>query len=72
MSAQFISNNNKYSIRNTLPLLSLNPVTLHAPGCLISLLVRIMDLRIGTELRVIVLGHGFGNSIDGYARLFHY
>ncbi|GAA0328837.1 alpha/beta fold hydrolase [Actinoallomurus spadix] len=51
------------------PVLSLRPVVLPAPGRGEDLRVRVWAPVTGGELPVIVLSHGFGQSMDGYAPL---
>ena len=51
------------------PIISVRPVTLPAPGRGTDLQVRVSAPITGGELPVIVLSHGFGESLDGYAPL---
>lgn len=51
------------------PVVSTKPVVLPAPGRGTDLQVRVSAPATGTDLPVVVLSHGFGWSMDGYAPL---
>lgn len=54
------------------PVVSVSPVVLAAPGRGHALHVRVSAPVTGTQLPIIVFAHGFGSSLDGYAPLAHY
>lgn len=54
------------------PVVSVSPVVLAAPGRGAGLQVRISAPVTGSQLPLIVLAHGFGSSLDGYAPLAHF
>jgi dienelactone hydrolase len=56
-------------VSSTNPIVSVRPVTLAAPDRGIDLQVRVTAPATGTDLPVVVLAHGFGQSMDGYAPL---
>ena len=51
------------------PIVSVNPVTLAAPGRGVDLQVRVSAPATGSQLPIIVFAHGFGLSLDDYAPL---
>ncbi|MFI5897139.1 alpha/beta hydrolase family protein [Actinoplanes sp. NPDC051513] len=56
----------------TIPVISVRPVVLPAPGRGEDLQLRVSAPAAGTDLPVIVFSHGFGESMDGYAPLAVY
>lgn len=54
------------------PVISVSPVILSAPGRGEDLQVRISAPITGNQLPIIVFAHGFGSSLDGYAPLVHF
>jgi dienelactone hydrolase len=52
--------------------ISVSPISLAAPGRGADLQVRVSAPVIGSQLPLIVLAHGFGSSLDGYAPLAHF
>ena len=57
------------SISAPTPVISVKPVVLSAPGRGEDLRVRVSAPTIGDELPIIVLSHGFGESLNGYGPL---
>jgi predicted dienelactone hydrolase len=55
--------------RAPVPVISVSPVTLAAPDRETDLQVRVSAPVSGSQLPVVVLAHGFGSSLDGYAPL---
>lgn len=54
------------------PVVSVSPIVLAAPGRGADLQVRVSAPVTGSQLPLIVLTHGFGSSLDGYAPLAHF
>ncbi|SEW38026.1 Alpha/beta hydrolase family protein [Chitinophaga sp. YR573] len=54
------------------PVISVSPVILSAPGRGEDLQVRVSAPITGNQLPIIVFAHGFGSSLDGYAPLVHF
>lgn len=54
------------------PVVSVSPIVLAAPGRGTDLQVRVSAPVTGSQLPIIVLAHGFGSSLDGYAPLAHF
>lgn len=54
------------------PVISVSPVVLAAPGRGEDLQVRVSAPVTGGQLPIIVFAHGFGSSLDGYAPLVHF
>jgi dienelactone hydrolase len=54
------------------PVVSVGPIVLAAPGRGTDLQVRVSAPVTGSKLPIIVLAHGFGSSLDGYAPLAHF
>ncbi|MBC6700157.1 alpha/beta hydrolase family protein [Hymenobacter puniceus] len=54
------------------PVVSVSPVVLAAPGRGADLQVRVSAPATGSRLPIIVFAHGFGSSLDGYAPLVQY
>jgi dienelactone hydrolase len=52
--------------------ISVSPIILPAPGRDADLQVRVSAPVTGSQLPIIVLAHGFGSSLDGYAPLAHF
>lgn len=51
------------------PVVSVSPITLAAPGRGTDLQVRVSAPVTGSQLPILLLAHGFGSSLDGYAPL---
>jgi predicted dienelactone hydrolase len=59
------------------PVLSVSPVVLHAPGRAVDLHVRVSAPVAGSDLPILLLSHGHGrsnhlSSLNGYAPLVNY
>jgi dienelactone hydrolase len=52
--------------------ISVSPISLPAPGRDADLQVRVSAPITGSQLPIIILAHGFGSSLDGYAPLAHF
>ncbi|MWA03770.1 chlorophyllase [Actinomadura sp. LD22] len=57
---------------SAVPVVSVKPVVLPAPGRGEDLRVRVSAPATGTDLPIIVFSHGFGSSLDGYGPLTDY
>lgn len=62
----------KGAISAPVPVVSVSPIVLAAPGRGADLQVRVSAPVTGSHLPLIVLAHGFGSSLDGYAPLAHF
>jgi predicted dienelactone hydrolase len=49
------------------PIVSVKPIVLPSPERYVDLQVKVSAPVTGTDLPIIVLSHGFGSSLDGYA-----
>ncbi|PSL23025.1 alpha/beta hydrolase family protein [Chitinophaga ginsengisoli] len=70
LSATAIAGNGVLS--TPVPVISVSPVVLPAPGRGIDLQVRVSAPVNGQQLPIIVFAHGYGSSLDGYAPLVNF
>jgi fermentation-respiration switch protein FrsA (DUF1100 family) len=56
----------------SVPVLSMSPVVLSAPGRDHELQLRVSAPLVGDQLPIILFSHGFGSSMDGYAPLVNF
>jgi dienelactone hydrolase len=54
------------------PVISVSPIILAAPDRSVDLQVRVSAPVTGSQLPLILLAHGFGSSLEGYAPLAHF
>ena len=59
-------------VSTPIPVISVRPVVLPAPGRGEDLQVRVSAPATGDELPIIVFSHGFGSSSEGYIALTEY
>jgi predicted dienelactone hydrolase len=57
---------------DVVPVVSVKPVVLSAPGRGVDLHVRVSAPVTGSELPIIAFSHGYGSSLDGYGPLAHF
>jgi dienelactone hydrolase len=72
MNTQVVLSELSESINAPSPVVSVSPIVLVATGRGADLQVRVSAPLTGSQLPIIVLAHGFGSSLDGYAPLAHF